>query len=266
MTASHHVLLIGGHGKVAQLLTPLLLKRSWTVTSMIRAREQAPTIQKLGNGLPGKLNVLISSVAEVSSKDHAASILADVKPDYIAWSAGAGGKGGPEATFRIDRDAAIHFIRAAADLPSITRFLLVSYTGSRRASASWWPAGEWDEYDAKVNHGILATYYQAKLAADEALYETCQKSPTLVGICLRPATLTEETAGKVELGKTAHVKGSVSRATVAATADALLASSGIKNSWLDLQDGDEDLHVAVKRVIKDGVDAAEGETIFGRTT
>ncbi|KAK9435612.1 NAD dependent epimerase/dehydratase [Metarhizium brunneum] len=262
MASSHHVLLIGGHGKIAQLLTPLLLKRSWTVTSMIRTQEQAPAIEKLGSGLPGKLHVLVSSVGEVSTQERAAAILNNVKPDYVAWSAGAGGKGGPEMTFKIDRDAAVNFIRAAADIPSIKRFLLVSYGGSRRAGASWWPEGEWDEYNKKVNYGVLATYYKAKIAADEVLYETSKKSSTLVGICLRPATLTDEPAGKVELGKTAHVNGDASRATVAATADALLAADGVKNTWLDLQGGSEDLDAAVKRCIKDGVDTAEGEEIF----
>lgn len=86
--ASHHVLLLGGHGKIAQLLTPLLLKRSWTVTSVIRAQEQVPTIEKLGSGLPGKLNVLVRSIEDVASQDDALKILKEVNPDYIAWSAG----------------------------------------------------------------------------------------------------------------------------------------------------------------------------------
>lgn len=111
----HHVLVIGGHGKIAQLLTPLLLRRSWTVTSLIRAQEQAPAIERLGSGLPGTLNVLVRSIDEVDSQERAASILNEVKPDYVAWSAGehpyaprsssprgadgitgAGGKGGAE--------------------------------------------------------------------------------------------------------------------------------------------------------------------------
>lgn len=86
--APHHVLVIGGHGKIAQLLTPLLLRRSWTVTSLIRAQEQAPAIQRLGSGLPGTLNVLVRSIDEVDSQERAASILNEVKPDYVAWSAG----------------------------------------------------------------------------------------------------------------------------------------------------------------------------------
>ncbi|PNY23202.1 Uncharacterized protein TCAP_06841 [Tolypocladium capitatum] len=262
MAGSHHVLVLGGHGKIAQLLTPLLLQRSWTVTSLIRTQEQAPAVEKLGSGLPGKLNVLVRSIADVDSQERAASILGEVKPDYVAWSAGAGGKGGAEMTFRVDRDAAIHFIHAAASIPSISRFLLVSYTGSRRAGARWWPAGEWDEYNAKINHGILADYYKAKIAADEALYEASRESSSLVGLCLRPATLTAEPAGKIEFGKTAHVKGTASRATVAETAAALLAADGVKNSWLDLLDGSEDVVAAVNKAVKDGVDAAEGETVY----
>ena len=85
---SHHVLLIGGHGKIAQLLTPLLLKRSWTVTSVIRAQDQVPTIERLGAGQPGKLNVLVDSIEDIASQDQAAQILKDVKPDYIAFAAG----------------------------------------------------------------------------------------------------------------------------------------------------------------------------------
>ncbi|KAG5914654.1 hypothetical protein E4U61_005471, partial [Claviceps capensis] len=97
MASSHHVLLIGGHGKVAQLLTPLLLKRSWSVTSMIRTPQQAPAVRKLGENLPGKLRVLVCSVGDVSTQEQAATILKDLKPDFVAWAAGAGGKGGPEA-------------------------------------------------------------------------------------------------------------------------------------------------------------------------
>lgn len=93
---SHHVLLLGGHGKIAQHLTPLLLQKSWTVTSVIRAQEQVPTIEALGAGQPGKLNVLVHSVEDVTSQDQAASLLEKVRPDYVAWSAGAGGKGGAE--------------------------------------------------------------------------------------------------------------------------------------------------------------------------
>jgi dTDP-4-dehydrorhamnose reductase len=85
---AHHILLIGGHGKVAQRLTPLLLAKSWSVTSMIRTAEQAPAIEKLGHNQPGKLSVLVSSIADVKSEADAKSILDRVKPDWVVWSAG----------------------------------------------------------------------------------------------------------------------------------------------------------------------------------
>ncbi|KAF5000597.1 hypothetical protein FGRMN_1629 [Fusarium graminum] len=261
---SHHVLLLGGHGKIAQLLTPLLLKRSWTVTSVIRTSEQTPAIEQLGAGLPGKLNVLVRSIEDVTSQDKALGIINEVKPDYVAWSAGAGGKGGAERTFKVDRDAAVHFINAAASVPSITKFLLVSYTGSRRSGALWWPAGEWEEYHEKVNNGVLANYYKAKIDADEALYKVSKKSSTLAGIDLRPGTLTDEPATKVEFGKTKHItSGSrVSREAVAEVASHLLAAGDVKTGWYDLLDGDEDIPAAVDRVVREDVDAAEGEVIY----
>lgn len=85
---THNILLIGGHGKVSQLLTPLLLARSWNVTSLIRSADQKPTIEKLGQGQAGKLNVLVSSVENIQSEDDAKGILDQVKPDWVVWSAG----------------------------------------------------------------------------------------------------------------------------------------------------------------------------------
>lgn len=258
---SHHVLVIGGHGKIAQHLTPLLLKRSWTVTSMIRAQDQVPTIEKLGAGQPGKLNVLVSSIEDVTSQDAAAKILADVKPSLIAFSAGAGGKGDASRTFKIDRDAASYFIKAAAEVPSISKFLLVSYIGSRRQGASWWEAGAWEKYVKEVNEGVLANYYKAKVPADEVLYETGKKSKTLSTLSLRPGMLTEEKAGGVLLGKTPKTSGPASRELVAKVADEFLSRDKFETAWIDMYDGQDDVKSAVDKAISQGVDVSEGEPI-----
>lgn len=55
---------------------------------MIRSPEQKATIEQLGQGQPGKLDVLISSVEDVKSKGDAQKILDQVKPDWVVWSAG----------------------------------------------------------------------------------------------------------------------------------------------------------------------------------
>lgn len=101
---SKHVLILGGHGKVSQFLTPLLLKKSWSVTSIIRTEEQIPAIKKLGESLQGKLNVLVRSIEDVKSESQAKTILEEVKPDYVVWSAGAGGRGGAERVRKTSSD------------------------------------------------------------------------------------------------------------------------------------------------------------------
>jgi hypothetical protein len=139
---------------------------------------------------------------------------------------------------------------------------MVSYLSSRRTKPAWWSDDAWAAAE-NVNLRILPHYYRAKLAADEVLYTVSkERGSGFVGINLRPGTLTLEPAGKVELGKTKGSAGTVSREGVAKVADLLLASEGIRNTWLDLLDGEEDMEKAVERVVKEGVNAAEGEEIF----
>src|SRR5690554_2925555 len=91
---AHHVLLLGGHGKIAQLLTPLLLRRGWDVTSVIRAEEQVPTVRRWAPAegaaaAQGKLTVLVRSLEEVRSEADAGRVLGGVGGvDYVVWSAG----------------------------------------------------------------------------------------------------------------------------------------------------------------------------------
>ncbi|ROT36389.1 NAD dependent epimerase/dehydratase [Sodiomyces alkalinus F11] len=259
---TRHVLILGGHGKVSQLITPILLRNSWTVTSVIRSADQVPTIEKLSAGVSaGKLNVLVRSIEDVKEQAQAQAVLDEIKPDTVFWSAGAGGKGNPERTFAIDRDAAVHFIRAAAATPSIHQFILVSYLASRRQRAPWWDDKTWA--DAEKMNTMLARYFAAKVVADEELIRQGARRDDFAAISVRPGVLTDEPAGKVELGKTVGVSGDTSRATVAEVSAALMERVGeAKTGWLDLLDGTEDLEGAVERVVREGVNAAEGDEVF----
>jgi hypothetical protein len=82
------VLLLGGHGKIALKLTPLLLNRAWNVTSVVRNPDHESEILALGQGRKGKLNVLVSSLEDVKNVADAQKILDAVTPDYVVWSAG----------------------------------------------------------------------------------------------------------------------------------------------------------------------------------
>lgn len=143
----------GGHGKVSQLLTTLVLSRSWQLTSVIRDAAQEPTITSLGENQPGQLNVLVSSIEDVKTQAQAQSVIDSTSPTYIVWSAGAGGKGGSERTLAVDRDACIAFISAATATISVSKFILISYLGSRRFKAPWWSDADWSATQ-DVNNGV----------------------------------------------------------------------------------------------------------------
>lgn len=171
---------------------------------------------------------------------------------------GSGGKGGPTRTQAIDRDSCIHFIRGVKR--PVTKFLLISYLGSRRNKAPWWTDQEWAE-SQEVNNGVLKQYYPAKLAADESLTAAVSWAQgAWTGIILRPGRLTDEEAkGKVSLGRT-RARGSVSRDDVAVVAAQLLDSE--YSGWIDLLEGDEPIADAVKRVCEDKVDCVAGEDLY----
>lgn len=108
----------------------------------------------------------------------------------------------------------------------------------------------------------LERYYQAKVAADQVLYEEGKKRSDFAGICLRPALLTLEPVGGVLLGRTPVTNGTSSRASVAYLTALLLENPDVKSCWLDMLDGDEEPEKAVKRVVEEGVDCVEGEPFY----
>lgn len=174
--------------------------------------------------------------------------------------AGAGGKPPKSRTYTIDRDACTHFINASAATPSVSKFLLVSYIGSRRSRAPWWTDEDWAATQ-EVNNGILKDYHIAKLAADGALIEAVKRQISegrnFTGWSLRPGSLTDDNGGGVTLGRT-KARGKVGRGKVAKVAIELLANGG-RGGWVDCLDGEKGIEQEVQRVIMDEVDCYEGE-------
>ncbi|KAH8815621.1 hypothetical protein F5884DRAFT_772952 [Xylogone sp. PMI_703] len=260
-----NILLLGGHGKVALLMTPKLLARGWNVTSVVRNPDHRDDILAAGKNGPGVVDVLVESIEDVKSVVDAKRILEKVKPEWVIWNAGAGGKGGPQRTLAIDRDAAIHFTRAIVATPSISKFLIVSAINSRRNRAPWWSDEGWKRVQHQ-NENVLATYYKAKLAADEVLTVLGEERIAKEGkdhfsyISLQPGHLTDEKeTGKVALGKIDPI-GAVTRGDVAEVAVRLLENDKA-NGWYQLLNGDEDVKEAVDRVVREGINAADGEDL-----
>jgi dTDP-4-dehydrorhamnose reductase len=83
-----HILLLGGHGAIALLLTPLLLSRSYHITSVIRTAPQKPEILALQENHPGKINVLVRNLEDVKSEKQAREVVEEVRPGWVVWCAG----------------------------------------------------------------------------------------------------------------------------------------------------------------------------------
>jgi uncharacterized protein YbjT (DUF2867 family) len=200
------IVLIGGHGKVALLLAPILVEQGHEVTSVIRNPDHAADVEAAG---------ATARVADVEQLDVAG--LAEVLEghDAVVWSAGAGG-GDPERTYAVDRDAAIRSIDAAGSA-GVRRYVMVSYAG------------------AGPDHGVAPdnpffAYAEAKAAADEHLRGT-----DLDWTVLGPSGLTLEPAsGSIDVGEGG---GKVSRGNVARVVAATLADSGTVRRTIEFHDG-----------------------------
>lgn len=180
------ILLIGGHGKVALLLEPLLVAAGHHVTAVVRNPAHEAEVAATG------ATPLVADVASFDL-DQLTSLVSG--NDIVIWSAGAGG-GSAERTYAVDRDAAIRSIDAAA-AARVPRYLMVSYFG------------------AGPDHGIdpsdsFYAYAESKAAADAHL-----RASALDWTILAPSSLTlAPPTGRIDV--TADTSRSVARADVAA--------------------------------------------------
>lgn len=204
------ILTIGGHGKVARHLTPLLAERSHEVTAVIRNPEHTADVE--ADGATAK----VADVQSMSTPE-----LADLVRgfDAVVWSAGAGG-GDPERTYAVDRDAAIRSMDAALEA-GVERYVMVSY------------------YGAGPDHGVpeddaFFAYADAKTAADEHL-----QASGLAWTLVRPSALTDDpSTGRIETSRTGAGKGSVPRADVALVIAEVLARPGTAHAVVEFNTGD----------------------------
>lgn len=212
-----NVIIVGGHGKVAQLATPLLVEAGHKVTSIIRNSDQEDAIKQLG-ATPLLLDI------ETSNQDDLAKAFAG--QDAVVWAAGAGG-GNPDRTYAVDRDAAIASMDAAQGANAM-RYIIISYLGS------------------SLEHGVsedsaFYPYAQSKALADEHLMDS-----DLHWTILGPGSLTlEDPSGKIRrVGRMSDdVLGEndnkdTSRANVANAIAAALGSEKSVNNIVDFVDGD----------------------------
>ncbi|WP_169582677.1 MULTISPECIES: SDR family oxidoreductase [Microbacterium] len=209
------ILIIGGHGKVALLLEPILAAAGHTVTAVIRNPEHESDVAATG------AQPLVADI-EAFDVDQLRNLLSG--NDVVVWSAGAGG-GDPRRTYAVDRDAAIRSMDAGVQA-GVDRYVMVSWIGSR------------------ADHGIdrdssFFTYADAKWAADAHL-EASDLDWTIVA----PGTLTlDPPTGRIEIDP--EGRGEVSRADVAAVVAAVIADDSTIGRTIRFGNGDEHIGHAV---------------------
>lgn len=210
------ILVLGGHGKVALLLEPLLTARGDEVTAVIRNPDHADDVAATG------ATPLVADVEQLDT-DALADLLRG--HDAVVWSAGAGG-GSPERTYAVDREAAIRSMDAARRA-GVGRYVMVSWLGS------------------SPDHGIdpsdsFFPYADAKLAADEYLRATDMRW-TVLG----PGALTLDLpTGRITTSPSG--RGHVPRADVAAVVAEVLLDDGTAGRTIRFGSGDTPIADALR--------------------
>jgi uncharacterized protein YbjT (DUF2867 family) len=213
------IVIAGGHGQIALLLSRRLSDRGDRVVGLIRNPDQSADLTAAG------AEPVVADLEQVTGPELARSLAG---ADAVVFAAGAGPGSGAARKDTVDRDAAA-VLADAALRAGVRRYLLVSAMSVDDA-----PAG--DE--------VYSVYLRAKAAAEADL-----RGRDLDWTILRPGGLTDEPAtGTVRLE--AHVdSGRVPRDDVAAVLVALLDEPRTAGRTLELVGGDTPIDAAVAAVV-----------------
>ncbi|GGN79887.1 NAD(P)H-binding protein [Nocardia rhizosphaerihabitans] len=215
------IVVAGGHGKIALLLTKLLTRRGDQVYALIRNPGQAADIAATG-GVP-----VIYDMERDTPDDLAAAVAGS---DAVVFAAGAGPGSGAARKYTVDHNGSVQ-LADAAEQTGVRRFVQISTMGAGAP-----PAPGTDE--------VCAAYIDAKTRAEDDL-----RDRALDWTILRPGMLTDaEGNGLVTLGPPPIPRGPVPRADVAATLASILVADNTFRHTLELVSGSEPLASAVAAI------------------
>lgn len=216
-----NVFIIGGAGKVGSRLAQKLSEQGYPPRSLYRHPEQEASLHALG-AIPVPGNLL-----ELDTPSLAALFSGS---DIVVFTAGAGGKGGPEMTHAIDGQG-LKLAVDAAKMAGVKRFILVSA----------FP----ESFRAKGMSESFENYMSVKKLADVYLTET-----DLDWVILRPGTLLDEPGqGKVRAGL-AVPYGEISRDDVAWTLAEIINRPAVSRVIIELTAGHEVISTAIQHMEK----------------
>jgi uncharacterized protein YbjT (DUF2867 family) len=208
-----HVVVIGGHGKVARRLLQLLAERGDRATGIIRNPNQVADLGDVGAE---------AIVGDIEAMDDISGLVAGA--DAVVFAAGAGAGSGAERKRTVDYGGAIKLIEACRKA-AIDRYLMISAMGVRN------PAARSEQ---------MRPYYEAKLEADQALMAS-----GLDWTIVRPGMLTDDPGTGLIAVADELERGAIPREDVAATLLACLDEPGTAEIAFDVVLGDTPITKAI---------------------
>jgi uncharacterized protein YbjT (DUF2867 family) len=210
------VFIIGIGGGVGRRVAQQLLDLGHQVDGFVRQPEKGAELAKSGiNTTPG--DIVKMSVSEIASALRGS--------DAVVFSAGAGGRDGPEATMQVDGGGPLK-LAAAAKEAGVDRFVLVSV----------FPEA-WRERDMPKDFEF---YMAEKKKAESKLVLTDRD-----WVIIRPSALTNHSGeGEVDLGL-AKIHAQIARDDVAATIVEVLSQPEVSRKILEVTSGTTPIAAAV---------------------
>jgi uncharacterized protein YbjT (DUF2867 family) len=204
------VAVVGGHGKVARLLHPLLIRAGHTPVALVRNEAHRHELEALG------AEVRMLDIEKETSGEFARAFAGC---RAVVFSAGAGTDGKVERKRTVDLEGSLKSIEACKPA-GIKRFVQIS-------------AQAVDDPITGDASPVWRAYVEAKRTADEAL-----RGSQLDWTILRPGWLTDDPGTRrVIIGRDVP-EGDIPRADVAAVVAAVLENDGtIGRQWELIHDG-----------------------------
>ena len=210
------IIIAGGHGKIALLLSARLRDAGHEPVGLIRSASQSDDLRDAG-AEPVVLDL------ESASDEEGADVLRGA--DAAVFAAGAGPSSGGPRKLTVDRDGAILLARASI-AAGVRRVVILSAIGT-------------DDYDADSDD-VMQIYARAKSEADAAV-----RALDVDWTIVRPGGLTDDAGtGLVRVGETVE-RGSVPRADVAAVIAEVLVDGSTVHRQFELVSGDTPIVEAI---------------------
>ncbi|WP_141781701.1 SDR family oxidoreductase [Nocardioides albertanoniae] len=211
------IAIVGGHGKVALELHPLLVRAGHTPVALVRSENYRAELESLGAEV---------GLLDIESQDATEFAAAFEGCDAVVFAAGGGPDGNIERKRTVDLEGSTKSVEGA-EKAGIRRFVQVS-------------AISVDEPVPDDAPEVWKAYVAAKRDADVAV-----RASNLDWTILRPGTLTDDPAtGQVRLAPKLE-RGKITRADVAAVIVGLLDDDATIGKQWELVSGDASVTDAI---------------------